>query len=169
MIVERFAVAHDHERTTGRSVCRLQELRSLDNRRRHRGAGEADDVGIEVVEEELNRPVVGRQRSEDVALAGKSDQRVPVTWRGGAIPANLLSHPLEATGPFILGHHGQRRIERERYVEATLSNNRCAGPPARPGETDECQGERRSKPNRPRDRWLARTDRGKARDRRLAA
>ena len=62
MIVERFAIAQDHEPSAARPFCGNEEISPLANRRGHSGARLSDDRGVEIIEEQFDRTVVRRER-----------------------------------------------------------------------------------------------------------
>ena len=139
--LECLAVAEDHDGAIAAALRRDEQVRSLSDRARERAARLADDGWIEVVEKEIERGVVDRERREDVAAPREREQREAIARRRRAQAADLLLHLLESVRTLVGRHHRQRRVDREDDVDAFAANDGALDAPAWPGDRD--TGERR--------------------------
>ncbi len=146
LVLERFPVAHNDERAIAGRAARLQQIRALRDRARDRAARLPDDRRVEVVEEEIERAFVHRERREDVAAPREREQREPVAARCRAKPTHFLLEPLEPAGPFVGRQHRQRRIERKHDVDPLAAEDRRLLSPARPGQRDRREQRRQAEP-----------------------
>ena len=131
--LEALAVGHHDQRAIGGRSRRGEQVGPLSQRRSDRAARLADEVGAQIVEEELQRGRIGRERREDVAAARKHDEPQPVGAPGGAQLADLLLHAIEARRLLVGGQHRERHVHRKHHVGALgLARAALAAPPRSP-------------------------------------
>ena len=146
--LERLAVTHDDQRAVRAAVGERGKIDALLDRSRQRAARLSDDRRVEVVEKEVERAAIDRERRQHVAASGEREHRDAIARRRRAQPPHLLFHPLQAARTFVLRHHRQRRIEREHHVDAARAHDGPLVAPARSGDgnADERARRRRGAP-----------------------
>ena len=103
--LERFAVAEDDDGAVPPALGRHEEIRSLANGTRERAACLSDHRRVQVVEKQVERAIIYRERRQDVAASRERQQREAVARRCRSKTADLLLDLLEPVRALIGRHH----------------------------------------------------------------